>query len=79
MQSNDDKLIRGHDGLAEHTDGAITRHQSRRLVAERKIKFIKPSGPRGPVYFRASDIAAFLKACELPAEAGPAAARRKRA
>jgi hypothetical protein len=73
-----DQLIRGHDGLAEYTQGAITRHQSRRLVNERRIKFIKPSGERGPVLFRASDVEAFLKAHEQPAEVGAAAPRRKR-
>jgi hypothetical protein len=72
-----DQLIRGHVGLEVYTDHAISRHQSRRLVAERRIRFIKPSGERGPVYFRASDVDAFLKACEQPAESGPAAKRRR--
>ncbi|MBX6723039.1 MAG: hypothetical protein IRY92_07370 [Dactylosporangium sp.] len=73
----EDQLIRGHKGMPKYTKGAISEHQSRRLVAERRIKFIKPSGERGPVYFRASDVDAFLKACEQPAEIGPAAKRRR--
>jgi hypothetical protein len=72
-----DQLIRGHEGLEAHTNGAISRHQSARLVHERRIKCIKPSGDRGPVYFRASDVEAYLKACEQPAEVGPAASRRR--
>jgi hypothetical protein len=64
----EDQLIRGHEGLAAYTNGAISRHQSKRLVSERRIKVIKPSGERGPVYFRASDVAAFLKAHEQPAK-----------
>jgi hypothetical protein len=72
-----DQLIRGHEGLEEYTNGAISRHQSRRLVAERRIRCIKPSGERGPVMFRASDVEAYLKACERPIESGPAARRAK--
>jgi len=63
-----DQLIRGHEGLERYTNGAISRHQSKRLVSERRIKCIKPSGERGPVYFRPSDVEAFLKSCEQPAE-----------
>lgn len=74
----EDQLIRGHQGVEEYTSGAITRSQSRRLVAEKRIVCIKPSGERGPVMFRASAIEAFLKACEQPAESGPLAAKRKR-
>lgn len=73
----EDQLIRGHEGLAAYTKGAISRHQSKRLVTERRIKFIKPSGERGPVYFRASDVDAFLKSCEQPAERGPASKRKR--
>lgn len=78
MQAQQDHLIRGHKGMPEYTNGAISEYQSRRLVAERRIRCIKPSGERGPVYFRASDVDAFLKACEVDPEHGPAASRPRR-
>lgn len=72
------QLLDGHRGVAEYTNGAISERQSRRLRAARLIPCIKPSGERGPVIFRASDIDAYLAACEQPAESGPLSKRRNR-
>jgi hypothetical protein len=71
----EDQLIRGHEGLAAYTNGTISRHQSKRLVTEKRIKVIKPSGERGPVYFRASDVDAGRRTRDDRADSGGAGIR----